>query len=144
MSAKPKKVAKKVAKPKPRGRPSKWSPALGAAICGRLSKGEPLAKICRDEKMPDPSTVRDWTERNECFSLAIARAREEGYDAIALGLRDTARGMGDSTGDVQRDKLIIDLDLKLLSKWDPKRYGDKLDGEKIQVELEVVIGGTRE
>jgi len=27
----------------------------------------------------------------------------------------------------QRDKLRVDTRLKLLSKWDPKRYGDKLD-----------------
>lgn len=31
---------------------------------------------------------------------------------------------GDSTGDVRRDRLIVDTDLKLLAKWDPKRYGE--------------------
>jgi hypothetical protein len=38
----------------------------------------------------------------------------------------TARGKGDSTGEVQRDKLIVETDLKLLAKWSPKRYGDKV------------------
>jgi hypothetical protein len=42
----------------------------------------------------------------------------------------TARGKdaqdgGDSSGDVQRDKLIVDTDLKLLAKWDPRRYGER-------------------
>jgi hypothetical protein len=46
---------------------------------------------------------------------------------IAARTRETARGFGDSSGDVQRDKLIIETDLKLLAKWDPKRYGDRLD-----------------
>jgi hypothetical protein len=30
---------------------------------------------------------------------------------------------GDSSGDVQRDKLIVETDLKLLAKWNP-RYRD--------------------
>jgi hypothetical protein len=63
-------------------------------------------------------------------SRVIARAREDGAQAIAFRARQTARGKkaedgGDSTGDVQRDKLIIETDLKLLSKWD-KRYADRV------------------
>ena len=42
---------------------------------------------------------------------------------------------GFSSGDVARDKLIIETDLKLLAKWHAKKYGDKLDltsgGEKL-------------
>jgi hypothetical protein len=62
-------------------------------------------------------------------SQAIAHARDLGWDAIAHKARATARGSGDSKGDIQRDKLIIDTDLKLLAKWDPKRYGDKIQNE---------------
>ncbi len=109
-----------------KGRPSKFTPALTSEICARLSKGEPLAQICRDAHMPDPSTVWDWTQKDAALSQSIARAREVGFDAIASNARQTARGLGESTADVQRDKLIIDTDLKLLAKWDPKRYGDKL------------------
>lgn len=124
---KPKAEAKAPGKP---GRPSKYSEALLESICERLSKGEPLAAICRDEGMPHDSTVRDWMEARPEVSLAIARAREAGYDAIAIRTRMTARGKGeeaggDSSGDVQRDKLIIETDLKLLAKWSP-RYGDKV------------------
>jgi hypothetical protein len=36
---------------------------------------------------------------------------------------------GESTNDVQRDKLIIETDLKLLAKWNPKKYGDKVNVE---------------
>jgi hypothetical protein len=63
---------------------------------------------------------------HEDVSRAIARAREDGFDAIAASVRMTARGKGESTADVQRDKLIIDTDIKLLAKWDPKRYGDRM------------------
>lgn len=116
---------------KPVGRPSLFTPEIAAEISERLSAGEPLAQICRDEHMPAERTVRDWTATNEAFSAEIARARDAGHDAIAMRARLTARGKteedgGDSSGDVQRDKLIIDTDLKLLAKWNPKKYGDKV------------------
>lgn len=112
------------------GRPSKYSEKIVEEICERLSAGEPLEEICRDEKMPSSRAVHDWIVPGkvatvpESVSTDIARAREIGYDAIAARLRGTARGREESTGDVQRDKLIIDTDLKLLSKWS-KKYGDK-------------------
>lgn len=115
------------AKPKGKpGRPSSFTGAVANEICQRLAKGEPLAVICRDLHMPDPSTVWDWRQKDAAFDQAIARARENGHDEIAARARETARGKGDSKGDVQRDKLIIETDLKLLAKWDPKRYGDKV------------------
>lgn len=104
--------------------PLETRPSLVEAICERLATGEPLAVICRSDGFPDPSTVWDWGKEDERVAQAIARARELGFDAIAMRARETARGAGDSAGDVQRDKLIIETDLKLLAKWDPKRYGD--------------------
>lgn len=114
------------------GRPSSFTQAVADEIVERLSKGEPLADICRDDHMPAVRTVSDWKKANEAFSADFACAREIGWDAIALRARRTIRGYGpdldgDSTGDVQRDKAIVDTDLKLLAKWDPKRYGDRLD-----------------
>lgn len=138
--------------PRKPGRPSKYTPELVDEICERLSKGEPLAQICRDEHMPHPSTVRDWAETNSAVSRAIARAREDGFDAIAL----EALAIADNTGLEQHDtietpfgtmpnkewmmrsKLRVDTRLKLLAKWDPKRYGEKLElasdpGRPVQV-----------
>ena len=115
------------------GRPSKYSPELVETICERLASGEPLAQICRDEGMPHPSTVRDWMSEREDVSRAIARAREDGFDAIAVdalqiadyGLNDTSDG--EVNHDViQRSKLRVETRLKLLAKWDPKRYGDRI------------------
>jgi len=128
--------------------------------------GEPLAQIGRDPDMPAYRTVKDWcdekhpdgqpTERGLRVSAAIARAREEGFDAIALEclrIADTpVEGVSEKyeavkvPGDhedaepttefriVERKvedmlghrKLQIETRLKLLSKWDPARYGDKL------------------
>lgn len=116
---------------RPRGRPSKFTQAIADELCRRVGAGETLASICREAHMPAVPTVNDWRRADETFSSAFGRARTEGFDAIAERLHHTARGKsaeegGDSSGDVARDKLIIDTDLKLLAKWDPRRYGDRL------------------
>ena len=103
----------------------KDSPDIRARIITGISEGIPLAVICREDGMPCDDTVRNWADEDERFARDIARARECGFDQIAHRLRSTSRGIGESTGDVVRDKLIIDTDLKLLAKWDPKRYGDR-------------------
>lgn len=133
---------KKEAKPKkPHGRPSLYTVELGLEICARLGKGEPLAQICRDDGMPGVQTVSDWKNKHPEFSVSIARAREEGYDAIAAecleiantpleGIETTIKDDGrveEKRSDMLgHRKLQIETRLKLLAKWDPKRYGEKL------------------
>lgn len=119
------------------GRPSDFTQEAAAAICLRLSKGEPLARICLDDDMPAVRTVSDWKRGNESFSADFARAREEGFDAIAADCLDIADetsrdtiatddGERPNTEWISRSKLRIETRLKLLAKWDPKRYGEKL------------------
>lgn len=117
---------------------------LIAEICERLAQGEPLRVICRDPHMPGWVTVYSWINADQGFAERIARARGLGYDAIAeecLEIADDATGdmkpvglladMGDKAPTafdaehVQRSKLRIETRLKLLAKWDPKRYGDR-------------------
>lgn len=95
-------------------------------VLARIATGEMLSPILAEPGMPHFTTFYDWCARDADLSLAYARARATGYDRIAIMARETARGRGESTQDVQRDKLIIETDLKLLAKWDPKRYGDKV------------------
>ncbi len=73
----------------------------------------------------------------EIVSRAIASARELGEDAIAadcLRIADeppsrVATMLGDSvdSADVQHKRLRIDTRLKLLAKWNPRKWGDKVD-----------------
>jgi hypothetical protein len=128
------------------GRPTDFTSELADAICARLSQGEPLAQICRDDGMPHPSTFRDWCDRGltldsgVSLAIAYARAREDGFDALAMDAlhiaddngRDT-RFIKDGEGEreapdhdwISRSKLRVETRLKLLAKWDPKRYGEK-------------------
>ena len=106
------------------GRPTKLNDTVLRAIVDRLSEGEPLAVICRDEGMPSDRTVRDWMDKDAAVSSAIARARDIGEESIAWRLRDVARGGTGSSGDVQRDKLIIHTDLQLLARWNPRKWSE--------------------
>lgn len=101
---------------------------LVPAICARLAEGEPLAVICRDIGI-SRRTVNQWRQDEPEIAAQFDEARDDGYDTIAYRTRETVRGRGESTGDVQRDKLIVDNDHKLLAKWDKNRYGDKVQQE---------------
>jgi hypothetical protein len=142
MSDKPKSPRKKAApaEAKPPGRPSSFTQEVADEIISRLSKGEPLEKICRDDHLPPVRTVNHWREANAAFMADIARAREEGYDALAAQCLDIAdetafdtiigeNGDRANTEWISRSKLRVETRLKLLAKWDPKRYGDKTTTE---------------
>ena len=132
------------------GRPSKYTPEIALSICRQLSDGIPLREICRQEGMPAWQTVYDWMYRDEDLSRAIARARELGYDALAeqcLEIADTlhmgtkkvyssgAEDDEDSMTVTEEDmlghrKLRIETRLKLLAKFNPKKYGEYREPEK--------------
>jgi hypothetical protein len=123
------------------GRPSLFTPELADEIALRLGDGEPLRQICRDAHMPHWTTVYAWMERDAAFKLRIAHAREAGADAIAeeaLEIADTPQKgiitkIGGKNGPevTEEDmlghrKLQVETRLKLLSKWAPKKYGDRI------------------
>ena len=116
-----------------RGRPSIFTDAIEEELVERLSKGEPLEVICRDPRLPSARTVREWREKDERFSAAIAGAREVGFDAIAAQTLEIVDNVDE---DPSSRKVRAETRLKLLSKWDPKRYGERLDvtsgGEKLK------------
>ena len=117
--------------------PEQRKNAIKAVVAG-LSKGTPLAVICRGDGMPDDDTIRDWSDADPDLKRAIARAREAGWDQIALdaleiadnGTADTKKlpegGEAPDHEWISRSKLRVDTRLKLLAKWDPKRYGELL------------------
>lgn len=137
MATKPKTLA---APKKPAGRSTTFSQEIADEICARLTKGEPLAWICSDDRMPSVRTVSDWKSAHPEFSTDIAYAREDGFDFISADIlriadtqveaiieRSTANGIEITRQDaLGHRKLQVETRLKLLAKWDPKRYGDRL------------------
>jgi len=140
----------------PVGRPCAYTEETAKRIIEGLSKGTPLTIVCEPDDMPCDDTVRNWMEKFPDFSRDIARARERGFDRIALDAIEIADNIQpDAESDtiktafgpipnkewILRSKLRVETRLKLLSKWDPKRYGDKIttevsgpDGGPIQTE----------
>lgn len=131
---------KNEAAPKRPGRPSIYSPKIAAEICRRLSAGDPLAEICRDPAMPAKRTVFDWRYSRAEFAEDYATAREEGFDAIARECLEIADTIEE---DPASRRVRVDTRMKLLSKWDPKRYGDRVELDHSGTrDIVVVIGGN--
>lgn len=133
------------------GRPSLYTSEIAEEIIGRLSEGEPLAVICRDEHMPSVRTVSHWKETQEGFAAAFGLARDVGFDALAArcleiantpleGVETTTDADGKVTekrGDMLgHRKLQIETILKLLAKWDPRRYGERLHTDVQQLDAD--------
>lgn len=133
--------ATKASTPAKTGRPSKYNPEIARIICEQLSEGIPLRQICRENAgFPAWRTVYDWMGRDDVLSASIARARDIGYDAIAeeclqiadnieLGQKQVMTDEGSATtveDMLGHRKLRIETRLKLLAKFHPTKYGERL------------------
>lgn len=88
------------------------------------------------DHMPYWRTVYLWMAQDDNLSAHIARAREVGQEAMAENAylemyqepeRILSEGGGKiDPGYVQLVKARAEITLKLLAKWNPKRYGDKI------------------
>lgn len=105
------------------GRPTKYNQELATTICERIITGRSLSKVCRDEDMPARSSVNKWLAENQEFADNYARAckirRENRFEDLDEVV--------DTTEDVQKARLKVDVIKWQLSKEEPKKYGDKLD-----------------
>lgn len=140
-----------------RGAPSKRTPEVEERLIEGISEGIPLQPLCREEGMPAWRTVYDWMESDPAFAARIARAREVGADAIAsesLEIVDEEPQRGPDgkidSGWVAHQKLRAEHRLKLLAKWSPKKYGDRVenvhtgaDGGAIDLNLKVAFVGAK-
>lgn len=111
-------------------------------IVERLGKGEPLRQICRDEHMPSWHVIYNWANADKDIFSRIRHARDLGYEALAedcLQIADDAvndwMSVQEKDGStaykingehINRSKLRIETRLKLLAKWKPEKYGDKI------------------
>jgi hypothetical protein len=144
--------AKAAEAPKKTGRPSKQTPELTQEICHRISTGEPLLQICKDDRMPERRTFYDWLERDDSLSAQFARAREAGCDAMAeqslaimdgepLAVFDDAGNKRYDPGSISWNKNRAEHRLKLLACWNPKKYGSKValggdPGNPVKIEVQ--------
>lgn len=127
----------------PAGRPVETVPQQKAdEILAWIADGKPLREFCRIDGNPAFRTVYDWLAKDQEFSARFAQARESGEDQIAQeclaiadeepmctteipGKHGTITRTCVDNGAIQRNRLRVDTRLKLLAKWNPKKYGDR-------------------
>lgn len=122
---------------------STYTEELADEIVERISKGETLRAICREDHMPSWTTVYRWINERKDFAKRIAHARELGHDAIAEETLDILDEKPERAPDgkvdpgyVQWQKNRAYQRMQLLAKWSPKKYGEKLEIEaKVDVNM---------
>lgn len=118
----------------PGGRPTDYSPELATEICSRISIGESVRTIVKDNKMPSSSTIFRWLldEDKKEFWEQYEKARNIQAELMFEELLDIA---DDQEADVMRSRLKVDTRKWYLSKVLPKKFGDKIDmtsgGDKV-------------
>jgi hypothetical protein len=123
------------------GRPSSYSTEMADAICKKVSQGQALLHVCEEDGFPSPSTVFRWLNEREEFRNKYARAREIQIERMAL---DALRIADDPNEDPQSRRVRVDTRKWILSKWAPKKYGDKLEVEQTgEQTIRIRIGGER-
>lgn len=119
------------------GRPPEPVPQDKAdAIIEWISAGKTLREWCRQNDYHF-SSIYDWMEKDQEFARRFARAREVGHDVIAeeaLAIIDSDPEMVITEGGGHRDSAHItwlknraEMRLKLLAKWNPKKWGERVD-----------------
>lgn len=111
-----------------------------AEICAQITEGKTLSEILRQDGMPGRRTVYDWITADAEFAAAMDVARDIGADAIAdktkMLIDEEPQYMLTDGGNRKVDpgwvswrSKQIDQHMKLLAKWHPGRYGEKVTQE---------------
>ena len=135
------------------GRPTeKPDPVIVNEIIDWIAHGNTLRSYCRLKNKPNWRTIYNWLEKDDGdFIARFAHARDMGADAIAeecLEIIDSPPPLCGSEGNtrldpaaVQMQKNRVEARLKLLAKWNPKKYGEKVGVEaKGDINLTISTG----
>lgn len=125
-------------------RASTYTDETAETICARMTEGESLRAICRDQAMPSYRTAFNWLAINEDFRERYELAMQIRSQAIFEDMLDIAddgrndwmqkrNADGEAIGWVEngenarRSSIRLDARKWVLARMAPKKYGDKLD-----------------
>lgn len=122
----------------------------GQMIVDMVASGKTLKFACESIGV-GYSTVFFKIGKNPLFKERMEEARTAGYEVLAeecLEIADetafdtieTAWGMSINKEWMQRSKLRVETRLKLLAKWHPKKYGEKLEIESKTATVAIPVG----
>ena len=122
------------------GRPTIFTQELADDICDRVAAGETIAAICREEEMPDRTTIWRWMRATPEFAEQLQYAIElrcdhwvdETIEISDDSKDDTIEVVTDegelkifpNTAKIQRDRLRVDTRKWAACKLYRRRYGD--------------------
>ena len=111
----------------PGGRPTKFNTEICNLICERLTYGESLRAICRDDSMPYVGTVLRWMVKDGPEYKEFRRQYELARQLQAETYADEITKIADDAepGTVQVQRLRVDARKWVASKLKPKKYGDR-------------------
>ena len=136
-----------------KGRPiSKPNPEVVEKLLEHVANGGTVRAFCREKNNPSYKTIYRWLDKDsELMTRFVYTSRFLGARAIAeeaLELVDTVPpliGEGDNAkmdnAHVNWMRSRADLRLKLLAKWYPQEYGDKVGIDaKGDIRLSIITG----
>lgn len=128
------------------------SPELLDALCAYLAQGGMMLTFAKRVGL-GRSALSQWCSKDPKWKAAVAKAREQGVDALAeealamatdpLMVEDVYERYDNDGNLLSRDvktgdavyarKLAVSTRLDLLKKWAPEKYGDQGGGEDRQL-----------
>lgn len=112
------------------GRPSDYLPEVAADICSLLADGESLRSICKRPGMPNKATVFRWLRIHKEFCDQYAKATDSRADAVFEEMLDIADDAAEESAAVAKARLQIDTRKWVLSRMNPKKYGDRIQHDQ--------------
>ena len=103
------------------------SPETWSKLLDRLSDGEALAAICRDDDMPGTRTVYEKLETDEVFSALFRARRAMGVRSIVDDCLSIADKPALDAVAVADKRVRIDTRLRLAGKWLASEFGEKTE-----------------
>lgn len=111
------------------------SELMAEMICATVSAGGTVAAACRDYGI-SRSALYEWIADDVDFRQRMETARKVGFDAIA----DEAFSILDDLTENPRSRAVrFDGRMKLLAKWHPKAYGERVQVETTNRTAQVTI-----
>lgn len=128
----------------PAGRPTIYTDELGERICSLIAEGISVREICAADDMPCQKSIYRWlvSPDHEQFRQKYTEARQAQAERLAEEILEIAdNGTNDYVerlvkdgavvladhDHIQRSKLRVDTRKWLLSKLQPKKYGEKVE-----------------
>ena len=117
------------------GRPTIYSEKLITEILARISEGESLRSICKDDDMPVLRSIIRWKLKYPEFSHQYDAACQERADTFAEEMIEIADEAKPDNYHVA--KLRIDTRKWNSARMKPKKYGERTEEQTKQVPISI-------